>query len=583
MRHGMTGPLITMLLFLTACGDSKEESKISDSIDSSPPSMLIAEDLVEGVLVEITHRAGIDFVHETGATGGFFMPETISGGGALLDFDNDGRLDIYLVSGGPDGSKTDERGAVVNQLYRNLDGEHFERVAKAAGAEGSKYGMGVAVGDANGDGSPDLYLTNLGEDELLLNDGKGHFVEISGVGASGWSSSAAFLDYNADGALDIFVARYVKFDSAGLCFDSADRREYCGPKSFPPMPDVLLRGDGQGGFVDVSIEAGIGASSSSKGAAGLGVACADFDEDGWPDVYVANDAYANNLWLNQRDETFIDDALILGVAFNMNGQAEAGMGVIADDFDDNGTIDLFMTHLVGETNTYYRNLGAGIGFVDTTGRSGLAQSSMVYTGFGVLALDLELDGDLDLLIANGRVKKGEVLAETKLTGQWARYAEPNLFYLNQGGGRFEVANELVSAVRDRCEVSRGWATGDIDGDGDLDVLLVNTDGPARLYRNDSERMGKGLLLDVRDGKREALGARVRLVIGDFERVRTVSICRGFQSSSDVRVHFGLPIGLDLKTARIEVRWIGGDLESFEINPGDGLVEITRGTGKSLPK
>ena len=288
----------------------------------------------------------------------------------------------------------------VNRMFRQDETGRFVDVTEHSGLGDGGYGMGVAVADFDNDGLDDVYVTNDGPDRLYRNLGDGRFADVTeqaGIDVPGWSASAAFLDYDVDGFLDLFVTQYVDYDGSLECRGDAGRPEYCGPKESPPLHDVLLHNNGAGTFSDVSVASGIAMAR----AAGLGVACDDFNGDGRVDIYVTNDAYANHLWINRGDGTFSEQAVLFGAAYNFNGQAEAGMGIVSADFDHDGNVDLFMTHLVSESNTFYRNLGEGRGFTDESGQSGLAATSMVFTGFGTVALDADLDGDLDLAIVNG--------------------------------------------------------------------------------------------------------------------------------------------------------------------------------------
>ncbi len=530
---------------------------------------------------EITADVGLDFVHETGAAGAFLFPEIMASGVALFDYDNDGDLDIYLTNGNYRLSSGPDARRAVNRLYRQETDGHFVEVTAQSGLDDSGYGMGVAIGDIDNDGDADVYVTNDGLDRLYRNRGDGTFEDITaaaGIAVDGWSSSAVFFDYDRDGFLDLFIARYVDYNPPTGCVDEAGRPDYCGPKRFRPVHDVLLQNNRNGTFTDVSERAGM----TSVAAAGLGVICDDLNDDGWVDVYVANDGRANHLWLNQHDGTFAGEALVLGAAVNMVGAAEAGMGVLAADLDNDADLDLFVTHLVNETNTLYRNLGGEQGFEDISTSSGLGATSLPYTGFGTAAFDVELDGDLDIFVVNGRVRKADPRPGTTLDSPWDRYAEPNLFYVNDGRGRFELVKDVAAAVCAPIEISRGLAVGDIDSDGDLDLLVSNVQGSARLYRNDTPRSGHWLLVRAVDPtlKRDAIGARVTVVAGQRRFVRTITRGFSYLSSSDPRAHFG--VGRATEVGAIEVRWPDGSRERFPGTPTDRSIQLVRGTGEILP-
>jgi hypothetical protein len=438
--------------------------------------------------------------------------------------------------------------------------------------------MGVAVGDIDNDADDDVLVTNYGPAALFRNRGDGTFDDVTaaaGVAIDGWSTSATFFDYDRDGFLDLYVARYLVWEPAKQCASASGRKDYCGPTAFPPERDVLLRNRGDGSFEDVSERAGI----RSAAAAGLGVVSDDFDDDGWPDVYVANDGFANNLWINRGDGTFSDEAVIQGAAYNMRGLAEAGMGVVAADLDGDLRIDLFVTNLDRETNTYYRNLGPGIGFSDMTEAVGLGVGCWERTGFGTVALDAELDGDLDLVVANGRVTFGERQPGVTLPAPWDKLAEPSLFYANDGTGRFAPLAAGLESLVGAIEVSRGVALGDIDSDGDPDLLVGSIQGRARLYRNDAPRRGRPLVLRAIDPRwrRDAIGARVSLVTGGGRQTRTITSGFSYLSSSPPVAYFGVPARETVE--RIEVRWPDGTLESFVPGPGMALL-LVRGEGAS---
>jgi hypothetical protein len=524
---------------------------------------------------EITAEAGLAFVHESGARGGHAMPEIMGGGVALLDAESDGDLDLYCVNGNGTLPRMEHDPAASSRFYRQDAPARFADATAEAGLADGRYGMGAAVGDVDNDGDEDLYVTHYGPNTLFANAGNGRFEDATGrVGgaSSGWSSTAAFFDLDRDGFLDLFVARYVDW-SEKECFDNAGRADYCGPKAFPALHDLLFR-NSLGVLRDATHAAGIDALST----AGLGVVCADLDEDGWQDVYVANDAYANHLWMNQRDGTLRDEALQRGAALNLSGQAQAGMGLVTGDFDGDARLDLFVTHLREEANALYLNLGEK-GFVDATGASHLGPVSMPYTGFGVAALDLDRDRDLDLVVANGAVFHRPRVTGVELAPPWDAYAEPNLFHLNQGDGRFVEASALAGTLTGRVEISRGLAAGDVDGDGDPDLVLGNIEGPARLYRNDAPAEGRHwiALRCVHPGwKRDALGARVEVFACGKRQVQVLCSSWSYLSSSPPVAYFGL--GDCSAIEGVLVLWPDGARESFPGPTVDRAHVLVRGTG-----
>lgn len=572
--HQRLAMLRIVVVLTVACAQIAGCNKRGDNTRSSTSTT------PESWFVDVTEEVGLDFVHETGARGGWLMPEIMASGVAMFDYDGDDDLDLYFTTGHLGLPNVESDGGPPNRLYRQDADGRFVDVTESSGLGDRGYGMGVAVGDIDNDGDLDVYVTNYGPDRLYRNRGDGTFedvTKIAGVSVDGWSCSAAFFDFDRDGWLDIFVTQYLRFDAQRRCYDRAGRRDYCGPGEFRPVSDVLLRNEGDGRFRDVSEEVGL----SSEAAAGLGVVCEDFDQDGWPDVFIANDGHANHLWFNRGDGTFRNDALVMGVAFNLHGQAEASMGVLTADLDGDTDVDLFMTHLRQESNTFYRNLGPGMGFGDATSVSGLGWSSVEYTGFGTVAFDAELDGDLDLAVVNGRVVRADPLPGSALNAPWNLFAEPNLFYLNDGSGKFSVAH-TAAAFSDRNEVSRGMAMGDVDRDGDIDLVISNLQGPARLFRNEAPRAGHWLVIRATDPRlrRDAIGARITVSSGGRRFVRSINAGSSYLSASQPEAHFGL--GESDRVESVEVKWPDGLRERFMITALDRYAELVRGRGESVP-
>ncbi|MCY3932862.1 MAG: CRTAC1 family protein [Acidobacteria bacterium] len=561
--------MVLLAAVLPACGEADGGADVSTAVPAPEP-----------VFFEHASEAGLDFVHRNGAVGDYNYPELLVGGGALLDFDEDGLLDVYLVQSGPvpgapeaatsAGPAADRPG---NRLYRNLGDGAFEDVTDAAGVGDTSYGAGATAADYDRDGLVDLYVTNVGPNRLYRNLGGGTFedaTERAGVGDPAWSSSSVFFDYDGDLDLDLFVANYVVW-SVGRerpCLGPNGLRNYCNPAEYPPAPDTLYRNDGGGRFTDVSEAAGL----RSVAGPGLGVVAADFDGDGLSDLYVANDQAANHLWLNRGDGTFREDALARGAAFNELGQPEAGMGIAVADPDGDGDLDLFLTHLSGETNTFYRNDGGGF-FHDVTDEARLGGVSKPYTGFGTSWFDYDGDGVLDLFIANGKVTPGDTAAFD--------YREPNQLLRGTPSGGYEDVSTRAGAALDLLEVSRGAAFGDLDNDGDVDVLLVNNEGPARLFRNDVGNLRSWLVVDLCGGgifDRSAIGARVTVETAGRSWTREVRAAYSFAVANDPRVHFGL--GDAGRIDRLEVRWPDGTVAERTDIEVDRILRLLAPGGKA---
>jgi hypothetical protein len=544
---------------------------------------------------DITAAVGLDFKHNAGTLGTYFMPESTGSGGALLDFDNDGRLDIYLVhNAGPRSARS-----AKNRLFHQESDGHFRDVSEGSGLDVTAYGMGVAVGDVNNDGLPDVLLTEYGNTRLFRNNGKGRFEEITraaGIENTRWATAASFFDYDRDGWLDLVVVNYLDYAESIKCYDTRGAIEYCGPQGMQGTAARLFHnlGASRGGvdkdgavrFEDVSVASGL----AKRTGPGLGVLCADFDGDHWPDIFIADDGMPNRLYMNQRNGTFSEEAAQRGIAYNAFGAAVANMGIAFGDVDGDGLWDIFVTHVSWEQHALWKQGPAGL-FQDRTASAGLSNLARRGTGFGTVLADLDCDGALDLAFVNGRIKRGNdatpIGTEMFLPGLdafWRAYAQQNQLFANDGAGRFRDISDSNPAFCAQAAVGRGLACGDIDNDGDLDLLVANTGAPAQLLRNIAPNRGHWLLIRAIDpalGGRDAYGAEIAVKASANGRSartwkRFVQPGYSYLVSNDPRVHFGL--GSANQIERIEVVWPDGGQEIFAGGGTDRILVLRKGGG-----
>ena len=586
---------LALAALLCACQRAEDPAPAPLRVSPADEKTQIAIATVASPLlfVDVANAVGLDWQHENGHSLHRHFPETMGGGGALCDFDGDGDLDIYAVNGAfIDTARSSPN--PVNALFRN-DGAHFNRLD--AGVEHPGVGMGVAAADYDGDGDLDLYLTNYGANELFRNDG----ARFATVGAQyavddpRWGTSCAFADYDRDGDLDLYVANYVAYDpqvetgnqipymAEYESYGAQSPPGYPHPDNFPGQADLLYRNDREWGFSDVSASALI-ADDSGKG---LGVAVADYDEDGWPDIYVANDAVRNFLYCNQANGTFAERASTMGVAYGQDGQMEAGMGVDWGDYDSDGILDLTVTNFQAEPNALYR--GERTFFSIATYTAGIGLPSLPLLGFGTQFFDGDLDGDLDLFVANGHV-----LDNVELIDQSTSYGQRNLLFRNDEG-RFSDISAQAGTAFDRLGVSRGSAAGDYDLDGDTDLLVFNSGQRLSLLRNDHGRVNRWITVRLQgnQGNPNGIGARLIAYSGisgtdrtdhaigaeaALRQTREIRGSRSYLSQSPLSVSFGL--GTFNRLDRLEVRWPSGRTEQFGPFAAQQFLTLVEGEGIS---
>jgi enediyne biosynthesis protein E4 len=544
-----------------------------------PASKLFAGTLAQSpplpLFEDITPKSGIRFKHEASRTSQKYLPESMSGGVAMFDYDNDGWLDMFFVNGAriedpmPRGAAPDKSDPRFwNRLYHNNRDGTFTDVTETAGLQGRLYGMGVATGDYDNDGNVDLLVTNLGGNTLYHNNGDGSFTDVTpkaGVGGSGWCTGACFVDYDRDGRLDLIVTRYVEWDFSSNVFCGEHKpgyRAYCHPDQFNAISYLVFHNNGDGTFTDVSKKSGI-AGSPGKG---LGIAINDFDGDGWPDVFVANDSVAEQLFRNNHDGTFSEVALMSGLAYDQNGHVFAGMGADFGDYENTGWPSVFVNALANQKYKLFRNVKGD--FEDVTDSIGIGASTMSHSGWGAKWIDFDNDGRLDLFVAQGHVMDNIELTEPRL-----RYRESPLLLKNESTRFRDVSEQGGSAFRVPL-AARGAAFGDLDNDGRIDVAINCNDGPAMILRNQDNSGNHWLTLNLvgSASNRDGLGAKVRLVSDNgAQQTAFVTTAGSYISASDKRVHFGL--GPQKKVHLIEIAWPSGTAQKLESIAADQIITV----------
>lgn len=576
--HQLSRILLSQILILictliaSGCRNERTPPVTSTDETASKP------EIVQRLFTDVTDSAGLRFRHRDGESDTYEFPRSMGSGCGFLDANGDGRLDVLLIDGGEKVSP--DNSGLLGFLYLQENDGRFKDFTEEAGLKGTGYGMGLAVGDIDNDGDNDVYITKYGPDQLFLNDGTGRFTDVSelaGISNPQWSTAAAFVDLNADGWLDIVVANYVDYFPGTFCADGAGREEFCGPKDFSGAANRIFMNLGatDDNMVRFSDASGVSGMSAAPGKS-LGLACRDFDEDGDVDIFVANDGEPNQLWI-QTPAGYVDEAFLRGVAVNRFGEAEANMGTSIADFSNDGKMDLLVTHLSGEMNTIWESKSPGQ-FVDQTSQYQIGPASLAQTGFGVAAADFNCDGITDIVVANGKVKRNRHTSGTR-SAFWEGYAEYNQVFLGQGSS-FREARDEPPGITSTKGVYRGLATGDYDQDGDLDLLVTEIGGAARIFRNDSDRSGHWLEIVPMDSSRRRVAFGAKVVVKSSEKAWVSELLPhlSYLSSSEPLVHVGL--GHVSELAGIVVQWPGdaGFEEEFSAPRVDTRVILTMGSG-----
>jgi len=551
-------------------GGGQERAATTKTSSSGPP----------GKFVDITVRSGVNFLHQASHTSKKYLPETMGAGVALFDYDNDGRLDIFLVNGAPLGDPT-PKGTIPqktgpqywNRLYHQKPDGTFEDVTEKAGLQGAGYGMGVAVGDYDNDGYEDLYVTAYGGNKLYHNNGDGTFTDETpkaGVGASGWSTSAAWVDLDGDGFLDLVVLRYVEWDFDDIwCGEHKEGyRAYCHPDWFKPISPLVYHNNGDGTFTEAAAKLGLGRPGKA-----LGLAIADYDRDGHIDLFVANDSMVEFLYHNKGNGSFEEVGLVSEVAVDIDGRTYAGMGVDFADYNNDGWPDIVVTDLANQRYSLYQNKGDG-SFTYTSTTTGISKMTLAHSGWGVRFLDYDNDGWKDLLIA-----QGHDLDTVELTSPNLRYREPMLLARNTGRGFVDVSAES-GAIFQKAWVARGMAIGDLDNDGRLDAVVTTNDGAAYVLHNETPTENHWILLKLagHQSNRDGIGAEVKVTTASNTQSATVTTTSSYLSASDKRVHFGL--GKDDVVQQIQVRWPSGIVQTLKDIRANQILQIDEPTGSA---
>jgi hypothetical protein len=523
----------------------------------------------------VAANVGIAFAHINGASPEKYLVETMGSGGLFFDYDNDGWIDVFLVDGGSIADPAIDARA-RHRLFRNTGKGVFSDVTDSSGIRHAEYGMGACAGDVDNDGRIDLYITSYGSNALYRNAGKGAFTDVTraaGVGSSGWSTSCAFLDIDGDGDLDLFVTNYLDAPKTNnkFCGDPQRRiRVYCHPLVYPAVANALYRNDGKGTFTDASAAAGLQKYVGN----GLGVAVGDYDDDGRPDVFVANDSVPNFLFHNEGGGRFTEVGLLAGVAVARDGKPRAGMGTEFADFNGDGKLDLVVTNHEFETTSLFRNDGGG-SFVDTTLDAGVSAPTLPFVGFGTAFLDLDNDADLDLAIVNGHV-----IDNTAVFRAGSTHAQKKLLFENTNGRRFAEISRQAGSGFAKDGVGRTLVAGDIDNDGDVDLVVTNNGGAAEVLRNSGGNARNAIEIRAvgTRSNRDGIGARVTVSAGGRTQVREVKSGSSYLGQNDLRAHVGL--GMAMRVDRIDVRWLGGQIDTVRDVAANQIVTITEGQGIS---